>query len=145
MQVWLFPPSHGILSGTSSTPSCDWNWWHLGYKGSHGNVSVSQTGAGSEKCLCYIKLFFLQHWIQPIIVFIYWVTGNKIKYFEKQAYEYYVILFWKNKYWEYRRVFLEWKITHIIQISSDHNTKEYGSKEELLILKYNLDGNVPKQ
>ena len=30
------------------------------------------------------------------------------------------------------------------QISAENHTKEYGSKEELLILKYNLDGRVHK-
>ena len=31
------------------------------------------------------------------------------------------------------------------QISADHHTKQYGSKEDLLILKYNLDIKVQKQ
>ena len=33
----------------------------------------------------------------------------------------------------------------MFQISADNYTKEDGSKEELLILKYNLDGKVHKQ
>ena len=31
------------------------------------------------------------------------------------------------------------------QISADHNTEEYGSKEEVLVLQYNLYGKVKKQ
>ena len=33
----------------------------------------------------------------------------------------------------------------MFQISADHLTTEYGSKEELLILQYNLDGKLQKQ
>ena len=34
--------------------------------------------------------------------------------------------------------------THTHQISEDHHTKEDGSKDELLILQDNLDGNIHK-
>ena len=44
-----------------------------------------------------------------------------------------------------RRVFLEWKNTHMHQIIAYKNTKEYGTKDELLILQYNLDGKVHKK
>ena len=50
----------------------------------------------------------------------------------------------KNNYWAYRRVLLDWENTHMFQISADNYTKEDGSKEEILILQYNLDGKVHK-
>ena len=33
----------------------------------------------------------------------------------------------KNKYWEYRKILLEWEKTHMLKISADHHTKEDGS------------------
>ena len=48
-------------------------------------------------------------------------------------------------YWEDKRVFLEWTNTHMCNISADNHTKVDGFKEEIPILKYNLDGKVQKQ
>ena len=56
-----------------------------------------------------------------------------------------MLLFWKNKPWANRIIFLGWENTHTHQISADHNTKEYGSKEELLILKDNLYDQAQKK
>ena len=53
-------------------------------------------------------------------------------------------MIFKKKGWENRRVFLEWANKHIIQINSDNHTKEDGSNEELLILKYNMNDQVQK-
>ena len=39
----------------------------------------------------------------------------------------------KNKYCAYKRVFIEWENTHMIQISVDNHIKEGGYKEELLV------------
>ena len=44
-----------------------------------------------------------------------------------------------------RRVLLEREKQYMRQISADHHTKEDGSKEELLILEYNLDEKVHKK
>ena len=54
-----------------------------------------------------IKLCFRQHGIQPKIAVIFQGTWRGIAYFEKQSYKDDVLLFWKNKAWENRRVFLE--------------------------------------
>ena len=52
---------------------------------------------------------------------------------------------YEKKYWANRRVLLEWKKTHMHQISSDHHTKEDGFKYYLLILQDKLDDQVQKQ
>ena len=114
-------------------------------KGSLGPVCFSQPGAGSEKSVCYIKLCFCQRGIQPNTTVIFWGTGRGIVDFDKQAYEDDVLLFWKNKAWANRRVFLEWENIHTHQISVDHHTEEYGSKEYLVILQDNLYDQVQKQ
>ena len=46
---------------------------------------------------------------------------------------------------EKQKSFLEWENTHTHQISAYHHTKEDGYKEELLILKYNLDDKSQKK
>ena len=71
--------------------------------------------------------------------------GGGIADFDKQAYKYDAILFWKHKAWINWRVFPGWKKIHTIQISADHHTEEDGYKEELLILKDNLDDKVQEQ
>ena len=81
-------------------------------KGSHGPVCFYQPGAGSEKRFCLIKLFLRQHGTQPNIAVIFRVTGRFIADFYEQAYENDVILFWKNKSWAKRTVFIEWGNTH---------------------------------
>ena len=50
----------------------------------------------------------------------------------------------RNKARAKRRVFLDWENTHKRQISTNHNTKEHGTKEELMILQDNLDDNLHK-
>ena len=93
----------------------------------------------------FVKLCFCQSGIQPNITVIFGVTWQGIVDFDKQACKYYVLLFYKNKAWENRRVFLEWENTHTHQKSAYHHIKEDGSKEELLILQYNLYDQVQKQ
>ena len=56
-----------------------------------------------------------------------------------------MIVFWQRRDWADRIVFLEWENTHIFQISSDYRTIEYGSKEEIPPLQYNLDGKSQKK
>ena len=65
--------------------------------------------------------------------------------FTISTYKYLLLIVLKNIYWEDRIVFLEWENTHMHQISSDNHTKQYGSKENPLMLQYNLDGKVQKQ
>ena len=48
-------------------------------------------------------------------------------------------LFFKNKAWENRRVFLGWEKTHMRHISADRHTKEDGTNEELYNLQDNMD------
>ena len=79
-----------------------------GTKGSHGPMCFSQPGAGSEKKCLFVKLCFCQRGIQPNITVIFWGTVRGIVDLDKQACEDYVLLFWNNKAWENRRVFLEW-------------------------------------
>ena len=96
-------------------------------KGSHIPVCFSQPGAGSEK-KCSIKPCLFQSGIQPNITVIFWVTWRVIVDFDKQAYEYNVLLFWKNKAWTNIIVYFEWENTHTHQIRTYHRTKEDGSK-----------------
>ena len=91
-------------------------------KASHGPVCFSQQGAGS-KFFCSIKLCFYQGGIQKYITVVFGGTGRGIADFGKQFYEYYVLLFWKNKAWANRIVFLDWENKHTHQISADHHKK----------------------
>ena len=50
-----------------------------------------------------------------------------------------MLLFYKNKAWTNRIIFLEWENKPTQNISADNHTKEDGSKDELLILQYNLN------
>ena len=43
-----------------------------------------QTGAGSEKSVCYIKICFCQRVIQPNIKLIFWLKGRGIVDFDKK-------------------------------------------------------------
>ena len=92
----------------------------------------------------FIKLCFHQCGIQPNIAFIFWGVVKEITDSEKSPTKT-MCSFSENNNWAYRRVFLEWENTHMRQISAYHNTKEDGYKEELRILKYNLDVKVQKQ
>ena len=92
----------------------------------------------------FIKLCFHQCGIQQNIAFIFWGAVKEITDSEKNPTKT-MCSFSENNNWAYRRVFLEWENTHMRQISAYHNTKEDGYKEELRILKYNLDVKVQKQ
>ena len=113
-------------------------------KGNHRPVCLTQTVAGSG-FFCFVKLCFRQRVIQPNIAVIWQVTVRGIADFDKQSYKDVVLLLWKISLWENRRVFLGWTKTHTLQISGYHHTKEYGSKEELLIFQDNLDDQVQKK
>ena len=65
-------------------------------------------------------------------------------FFKETILQIWCAIFLKDNHWSKRRVFLEWANTHMCQTSADNHTKEYGSKEELLILQYNLDDKVQK-
>ena len=51
----------------------------------------------------------------------------------------------KKKAWANRIFFLGLENTHTHHIIADHHSKEDGYKEELIILKDNLDNQVQKQ
>ena len=51
----------------------------------------------------------------------------------------------ENNYREDRRFLLEWENIHMCQIIADNHAKEDGSKEELLVLQYNLGGKIQKK
>ena len=52
-------------------------------KGSHGPECFSQTGAGSEKDFCSIKICLCGSGIQLNITVIFWGTGRAIVDFDK--------------------------------------------------------------
>ena len=58
----------------------------------HGHVHVSQSDSGSNKMFCSVKICFRQRGIKPNIAFILWGTCMGIKDFDKQSYEYDVLL-----------------------------------------------------
>ena len=58
----------------------DYIWYK---KGSHEPVYFSQTGTGSGKSYCSIKLCLRQHGIQPKIAEIFQVTERSIANFDK--------------------------------------------------------------
>ena len=103
-------------------------------KSSHVPVCVSQTGAGSEKGCCCIKICFRNLRMQPNIVVIFWLKGKMITAFMKQAYVDDVILLLKDKVRSDRRVFLDWANTHLHQIIEYNHNKKDSSKEQLLLL-----------
>ena len=65
-------------------------------KGIHGYMFVYHPGVGYDT-LFFIKIFFHHREIQPYIEVIFWVTGNMIVDFDKQAYKYDIILFLKKQ------------------------------------------------
>ena len=101
MQVWLFPHSKSIINVQSATPSCDWPWWHLGYKSLPWTYVFSP-----ERCVftsqvlvlkkkTSIKLCFRHRGIQPKIAVILQVTGRGIEDLDQQSYKDDVLVFWK--------------------------------------------------
>ena len=67
----------------------DGNW---DAKFSHGPVCFTKPGADYD-FIFSIKLCFCQNGTQPNIAVIFWRKGMGVAYFDKQAYEYDVILF----------------------------------------------------
>ena len=93
MQLRFFPHSQEIISGTSATPFVTGFGDTWDTKGSHGPVCFSHPGAGYEKRVCPIKLCFRQCGIKPNSTVIIGLTGRGTLDFDKQAYEYDVLLF----------------------------------------------------
>ena len=69
---------------------------------------MSQPGYGADKIFCSIQMCFLRQGSQPKNDVIFGGNGKIIKDLEKQDYEDYVLVFFQNKYWEYRTFLQVW-------------------------------------